>query len=292
MPYQYVLLAILISAAWGGNFVAARIVLDVFPPYMLLTFRFLGMLLILIPFYPKPTIPLKHIAALSALLGSVHFTLMFSALYFGLDVQHMVISTQLGVPFSCLLGAIFFKDKIGLTRTTGIVISFVGICIICISPRLLSQLWQFGMACGAAFAWAVANIYMKRLGKINILSVLAWVSVFAVPQLALCSYIFEDGQIDAFYQAGTRIWSAMAYIVIACTIFAFGGWYWLLSRFTVSQVVPYSLLIPVFGFLAVQIFFNEPITIYYIIGGITVIFGVAIITFRRPKNYHNVTTIN
>ncbi len=292
MPYQYALLAVLISAAWGGNFVAARIVLDVFPPYMLLTFRFLGMLIILIPFFPKPTIPLKHIIALSALLGSVHFTLMFSALYFGLDVQHMVISTQLGVPFSCLLGTVFFKDKIGLTRTTGIIISFVGICIICISPRLLSQLWQFGMACGAAFAWAVANIYMKRLGNINILSVLAWVSVFAVPQLALCSYIFETGQIEALHEAGWRIWGAMSYIVIACTIFAFGGWYWLLSRFDVSQVVPYSLLVPVFGFLAVQIFFKEPVTIYYVIGGITVIIGVAIITFRRPKNYRNVTTIN
>ena len=292
MPYQYALLAILISAAWGGNFVAARIVLDVFPPYMLLTFRFLGMLLILIPFFPRPTIPLKHIIALSALLGSVHFTMMFSALYFGLDVQHMVISTQLGVPFSCLLGSILFKDKIGLTRITGIAISFIGICIICISPRLLSQLWQFGLACGAAFAWAVANIYMKHLGNINILSVLAWVSVFAVPQLALCSILFEEGQIAALQSAGMRIWVAMTYIVVACTIFAFGAWYWLLSKFNVSQVVPYSLLIPIFGFIAVQWFFNEPITPYFVIGGVTTIIGVAIIVFRRPKHYHNVTTIN
>jgi O-acetylserine/cysteine efflux transporter len=292
MPYYFIILAIIISASWGGNFVATRIALDVFPPYMLLCFRFLGMMIILLPFFPRPPVALKYIIAVSVLLGSVHFTGLFSAIYFGLDVQYAVISTQLGVPFSCILGSIFFKDSLGRTRTIGIIISFIGICVISVSPRLLSQLWQFGLACGAAFAWASANIYMKKLGQINILAVLAWVSVFAVPQLALCSYMFERGQMQAMQTATLEIWGALSYIVIICTIFAFGGWYWLLSKFDVSQVVPYSLLVPIFGFMAVQWFFNEPVNSNFIIGGLLTIAGVAMIVFRRPKSYRNVTSIN
>ncbi|MFO1241685.1 MAG: EamA family transporter [Rickettsiales bacterium] len=279
----HIVLAILVAALWGGNFVAAKITLQTLPPLTLLAVRFIITAILLWPFAPKPTVPLKQIFLLSTLLGVTHFSLMFAAIYWGVALPNAVIATQLGVPFSCLLGTIFFKDMIGRWRALGMLVAFVGIVIIVGTPSIANQFWPFMVSCLAAFAWAVANIQMKRIGQVHIMALLSRLSLFAFPQLALLSMIFEHGQIEAIQSASTQVWLGMAYTVLFSTIVAYGMWYYLLGRFPVSQVTPYSLLVPVFGILASQWFFHTPLTTQFLIGGAFTMAGVAIIIFRRPQ---------
>lgn len=278
----HIILAILVALCWGGNFVAARIALDVLPPFWLLAIRFALVALLLLPFFPKPPAPLKSIFILSVILGTLHFGLMFVPISLGLDVSSAVISSQLGVPFSCLLGAILFNEHIGRWRALGMLISLIGVIIICGSPRIIEQYWQFMLACTGAFAWASGNIYIKKLGRVNILGVLGWLSLFCVPQLLLLSYVTETGQGAVIAQATLVTWAALGYTVVFSTIFAYGVWYGLMSRFPVSHVVPYSLLVPVFGLGAAQWFYAEPLTWQFVTGGILTIIGVSVIILRRP----------
>lgn len=279
----HIFLAIMVAALWGGNFVAAKVTLETMPPLLLLCIRFFVTAVVLWPFVPKPEAPLKQIFILSTLLGVMHFSLMFAAIWWGVDLPTAVIATQLGVPFSCLLGTIFFKDMIGRWRALGMLVAFIGIVIIVGTPRIAEQFWPFMVSCAAALAWAVANIQMKRIGSVHILALLSRLSLFAFPQLLALSLMFETGQKEAIFSAAPEIWFGMAYTVLFSTIVAYGMWYYLLGRFPVSQVTPYSLLVPVFGILASQWFFHTPLSLQFMIGGAFTMAGVAIIMFRRPQ---------
>ena len=279
------IMAAAVAAIWGGNFVAAKLALHALPAFTLLGIRFVMVTIFLSPLLfirPRPPM-LKQVALLSFLLCICHFSLMFSALKMGLDVSTGLITTQLGVPFSCLLGSILFSDRIGRWRSLGMLISFVGIVVIAGTPKVAVSFWPFAVSCCAAFAWAVANITMKRLGDTPIMPLLAWLSLFAIPQYIVLVTLFDDAPLAHVMAAGPEVWISLLYTVLGSTILAYGMWYSLLARFPVSQVAPYSLLVPVFGFGAAQAFFHEPLTPQFLIGGGLTLLGVAVIIFRQPR---------
>jgi O-acetylserine/cysteine efflux transporter len=279
----YPLLATLVALCWGGNFVAAKLVLQELPPFLLLAVRFFITAALVLPFFPRPPAPMKGIAVISVLMGVAHFSCLYLSIGLGLDVSSAVISSQLGVPFSCLLGSILYQDRIGRWRALGMLIAFAGILIICGSPRIVAQYWQFLIACLGAFLWAVSNIFIKRLGDVNMLGVLGWMALFAAPQHALISLMVEDGQMHALATASLQTWLGLSYTVVMSTIVAYGLWYSLMRHHPISHVVPYSLLVPVFGLSAAQMFFAEPLTWPFMVGGVLTVAGVAVIVIRRPE---------
>jgi O-acetylserine/cysteine efflux transporter len=56
-----------------------------------------------------------------------------------------------------------------------------------------------------------------------------------------------------------------------------------MRRFAVNQVMPFTLLVPIFGVLSGVIFFDDPITLSILIGGLCTVLGVAIVVIRRPR---------
>ncbi len=272
-----------ITACWGANFVAAKVAMEALPPFLLLLLRFLAVAALLLPFFPRPCLPLRQLFFLSVLLGTLHFSLMFFAIWLGLSASAATVAGQLGVPFSCLLGGIFFNDRLGRWRSLGMLVAFIGVIVIAGSPHVADEFLGFLVACAAAFAWAGSNIVMKRMGPTPILPLLAWVALLCIPQYTALTLIMDTDHLRLMENAAMRHWLALLYTVIFSTIIAYGSWYWLLARFPVSQVVPYSLLIPIFGLAAAQWFFDEPLTLQFLVGAAFTVAGVAIILLRRPK---------
>jgi O-acetylserine/cysteine efflux transporter len=56
-----------------------------------------------------------------------------------------------------------------------------------------------------------------------------------------------------------------------------------MRRYNVNQVMPFTLLVPVFGVLSGVVFFDDRLTLPMLIGGLGTILGVAIIVVRRPR---------
>jgi O-acetylserine/cysteine efflux transporter len=109
------------------------------------------------------------------------------------------------------------------------------------------------------------------------------VALLAAPQLFLVSYVLEDGQMAALLASGWVAWSSIAYQVVMVTIFGYGIWYWNMRRHPVNQVMPFSLLVPLFGVLSGILFFDERLTVPMMVGSAATIVGVAIIVIRRPR---------
>ncbi len=277
------LMAIGVALIWGGNFAASKYALLHFPPFYVIFIRYLLVVVLLLPFARPSGLKKSQLFTLSLLTISLHFTLVFSALWLGLNIGTTVVVIQLGAPFSCLLGVIFLKDLMGPWRTFGMVVAFIGIIVVAGTPEVADNWFAFLLAIAGACAWAGSNVYLKTLGSIPVVPLLFWTGLFSLPQTLCVSLLIEHNHIALLQAAPVTAWFGIVYSAVFSTMLGYGMWYWLLRNYNVSQVTPYSLLVPIGGFSSGIIFFNEQLTLHMLIGAAITIAGVAIITIRRPK---------
>lgn len=282
-PLTAGLLATLVSLCWGANFTAGKFALSHFSAFEASAWRFVIVCVALAPFAIRtPRMRMRDALALSMLYITLHFAPMFYALEMGISISSMVMISQMGVPFSCILAAIFFRDYLGPWRSFGLLVSFMGLLFITGNPDITTHQSAFAVALCGAFAWGCANSYMRIMPKYSVVSMLFWPALLAIPQLMLVSYFIESNQMAHLYTASLTAWLAIGYNGLISSIVGYGIWMWLLARYEVSKVVPYSLLMPVFGLLVAQLFFPEALGFSHYAGMALTLLGVAIITLRRP----------
>jgi len=281
MNLRDTLQALCVVIIWGFNFAAIKVTVGQIPPLTLTILRFAITALLLLPFFRLSFAQLKQVIPVALVLGVGHFGLFFVGFH-GADAATVALLLQLGVPFSCILAAIFFKDKLGAKRIFGLALAFSGAAFLAGEPQGGTVLSVVSIiAC--SFCWAWANILIKKLNGIPPLAIMGWMSLFAIPVLALMSWIWEDNQIDAVMDASILAWLLLSYTIIGSSIFAYHLWYRLIDRLDVSQVVPFTLIAPVIGVGAGVVLLGESFTTYKLLGGVMTITGVAIIQFRQIK---------
>lgn len=278
----HLIVFLLIAMIWGFNFAVAKIGLAQLPPIMMMALRWGLVGLLLAPFVKPPRGRWRQVILVSFTLGFVHFALMFSGLK-TLDAATAAIAIQLQVPFAALLAAVFFKDKLGWRRALGMAIAFVGVAIIAGEPRLASAYVPLALVIVAACVWSVANVQIKKMGDVDGMMLNAWVGVFAAPQLALASLMLEEGQWAALAAADWRAVLAVVYQAVVVVIVGYGAWFMMLRRYSVNQVMPFTLLVPGIGVLSGVLVLGETLTTPLILGGLLTVIGVGVITIIRPK---------
>lgn len=283
MPLLHIFFALLVCVIWGGNFVAAKIALTHFPPFFLTALRFFFAGLILVALVPRPPQTQMKLIGKISLLNTLHFSLPYVGMSMGLTIASTSITAQLGVPFSCLLGAFFLKDRLGLWRSLGLTTAFGGMVIVMGAPDIGENQIAFFLVLAGAFFWASTNILMKHVRGVSALSMMAWMSLFSTPQLFIISLLFEPGAWHTLTNIPVNSILALIYTVILSTIVAHGLWYHLLTKHPVSLVAPWSLLVPALGTIFGLWFFGEVVTWHIIVGGLITLAGIAIIVIRRPK---------
>lgn len=248
-----------------------------------MAFRFGFTALALIWFVPKPDNgTLRRVFWVALISAAVQYSLTFTGLK-GLDASTAVIIVQLEVPFGVLCAAIFLKDRLRLKHIVGIGLAFVGVVLISGEPTLQNNLTSVAMVVAGAFTWAVGQVMIKTLDRIGGFTLIAWVAVFASPQLFLSSLLFEHDQVAATMGAGLVVWAAVIYLAFIMTALGYAIWYQLLGKYAVNQVMPFLLLLPVTTVLGGIVLLGEELTLRIALGGVLAITGVAIINlFSGP----------
>ena len=274
-------LALLVMLIWGINFVVAKFGLAELPAVLLMAMRFGAVALFLVPFVKVPRGRLKRIALLSFSLGTVHYAFMFSGMA-RLDAGTTAILTQLQVPFSALIAAILYGEKLGWVRAIGMAVAFAGVAIMMGEPRLTSDLVAVGFVIFATLVWALANIQIKELGPVDGFSLNAYLGLFAAPQLFITSLLLEsDHRIKLAEADWTMVLFAVFYLAVMVQIVSYAIWYRLLRLYPVNQVMPITLLCPVLGVLSGVVLLDEVLTWPIVIGSVATLAGVAIIMLWR-----------
>ncbi|QIQ22049.1 DMT family transporter [Zophobihabitans entericus] len=266
-------LALVVVITWAYNNIAVKLGGVEIPPICLVTLRFVVVAILVVPFTRVSKEQLKVVVLLAFTFGLMHFSLLFVSLQYA-EVGISAILTQLGTPFAILMACVFLKEKIKLKQIIGIFISFVGVVTLAGSPSM-PPIPIIILLLGSALGWAVTNVIIKqKAANIPPLTLTAWVSFISIPVVGFTSFIFESGQLEALQKASWNGWFAVFYSAIGSSIFAYSIWYWLLKKYPINQVIPFSLLSPVFSVLFGILLLNEQVNIFKIIGSLLVIGGI------------------
>lgn len=273
---------VLVMMIWGFNFAVVKTGLLTFPPIFMTSLRFALVALVLVPFVKVPRGHFGGVLLVSVTLGFLHFALMFTGLS-GIDAATAAIAIQLQVPFAALLAAFVFKDRLGWRRALGMAIAFAGVAVIAGEPRMAGNYVSLALVVSAAMIFAVSNVVVKKLDMLDGWTIAGWMSLFAVPQLLVASFVLEEGQVAALRQAGWLAWACVVYNAIVVMVVGYGIWYRLLRRYEMNTAMPFTLLVPLFGVLTGVLVLGESLSAGLAIGGLLTVVGVGIIILRRPK---------
>lgn len=277
------ILALAIPVIWGLGFTLAKVafVYADFPPILLIAFRFALTALVLVFFVPVPRGHLMTIFWIALVSATIQYSLTFTGLD-GLDASTAVIVVQLEFPFMALLAAVLLNDRLGLRGVLGVAFAFGGIVMIAGQPYLRDNLVSVVLVASGACVWAFGQIMIKRLnGAVGGFTLIAWVAVFATPQLFAMSLVFESDQLTHIRNTGWIGWAVVVYLGLVMTALGYGIWYHLLGKYPVTKVGPVLLLLPVTSIAGSVLMLGETLTRIEIAGALIVVTGVWFVTSRR-----------
>jgi O-acetylserine/cysteine efflux transporter len=270
---------LLVQVIWGFHWGILKFGLKEFPTLMLMGTRFALVAVLLCPFFPMPKDRWGPLFRLSLTFGTLNFGLMYLGVAH-LDAGTSAIVSQAQVPIAAVLAAVIFNDRFGWRRLAGLTLSALGIVLVVGEPRFSGGFLWIGCILGAALASAVGNIQIKALGPINSFALSGWVALFTAPQFLLASAFLERGQLQAVKAATWQGWGSLSYTVLVVSIGSYRIWYPLIRRFPINQIMPFTLLVPIFGVLSGVILLGEGLTLQMVLGGVVTVAGVAVIVLR------------
>ncbi len=269
-------LTLLTVVAWGTNFIAIYVGLQQLPPFLFCTVRFALSALPFVFFLPRPQAPVKLIISYGLFNFVLQFGLLFTSIKLGLSPGLSSLIMQVQVFFSIVLAFFFFGEKTRLFKIIGSVISFIGIGIVAFNINGKVTIMGLLLTLLASFSWALGNMFTKKVNAESPLALVVWGNLVAFPFMAVLSY-FIDGTLVIVNTLQNLSWvtvGAVAYVVYVSTFFGYGIWGYLLKKYATSVVVPFTLLIPVVGFLSSVVFLNEDMTTWKLWASFFIMIGI------------------
>lgn len=277
-------LLVVVAAVWGFNFVVIRIGIENFPPILFSALRFLFAALPLAFFLPRPSVSWRLIVGIGLVLGVVKFSLLFIGMDIGVSAGLASLLLQAQAFFTVILAAIVFGDRPRPVQIAGILAALAGMLVIATTVDGGFTYAGLALVLAAALAWAVSNMLMKRVGNVDMLALMVWVSLVPPIPLAIISLATEGlgRDLAALSSMSWEGVGAVAYIAYVATIFGFGVWGYMIRKHGVSLVAPFSLLVPVFGMSSSALVLGESFGPLRLGGAALVVFGL-VLTALGPR---------
>lgn len=287
-------LALLVVTVWGSSFTVIRIGLDSMPPMLLAALRFSLAAIPAVFFIRRPAIQLNYLLAYGATVGIGQFGCMFYAMHLGLPAGLASVVLQSQAFFTLLLAALMLQEKVSGAQLAGLAMAATGLILIgsatgLAGTRAIPLSAMLLAITGAAF-WGVSNIVVRkavnagagREQRLDMFSLVIWSSLVPpIPLLVLAFFLHTPEELSSAIQSfDLTALFAVIYLAFAATLFGFGTWSKLLSRYPASQVAPLSLLVPVTGLLTANLVLGERLVLLQWAGCILILCGLGTASLR------------
>jgi O-acetylserine/cysteine efflux transporter len=286
MKPKHILLALVVTALWGANFVVITIGLKSFPPILLAALRFV---LAALPafFLPRPDISWRRMIALGLAWFVAQFSMLFLGMALGMPPGLASVVLQTQAFFTVVLAAAVLGETPSSRQMMGTCVALAGLTFIALTAGTGGvSVVGFSLVLGASFFWAVGNILMRGAGKADMLPLIAWLSIIPPLPLFAMSWVFEGQEriIQALTHMNATGIGAVLYLTVCATIIGYGGWGKLLKTYPASAVAPFSLLIPVFGAACAYVVMGETFGPQRLLGMVLILAGLAVIVMPRFRS--------
>lgn len=281
------------AAIWGSMYVVSDVVLQVIPPFTLLTMRIvLGLIvMVLIAILSSRfKLPPRQMIFQVLIVGIVGIGLSLGAQFVGTDKSTAVngaLVTSASPAFIVLFAVIMLREKLTILRLLAIILASIGVLVI-LDPAqadFSSDTFVGDMFLAvAAVTWGLYSVLVRRVSlrtalDTNMLTIIAFVGglLISTPASVLELQSRSIGIVDE----GTIL--GVLYLGIVSTAVAM----WLWNRaFALVPATIGSLFFfaqPLTGALLASIFLGQTMTTGLWIGGGLIVLGVLLSLWRTPQ---------
>ena len=288
VPLQAIVIALLIHVLWGGNPVAVKFSLLVFPPLWTAFFRF-AIAIVCVGIWAKlsgiPIWPARHEWRPLMLIG-VLFTVQIASMNFGFDLTTgsmgaVLIATN---PIFAAMFAHFLLagDKLTVVKGFGLLVAFAGTALVLMRGlgdlQVAHSVWgNVILLMSACLLGGRLIVSAKVLQRIDGVRVVLWQMILSLPLFALGGTLFESIRWDAI------AWEPLAGLAYQGVVVAGLGFtvsFYLMKRYTPSVIVSFNFVSPIAGVLLSAWLLGDVITGHLWAGLLLVAMGLFLITRR------------
>ena len=288
IPVRALLAALAIHTLWGGNPVAVKLGLDVFPPFWSGFLRFaLGSACVALWALVAriPLMPTREEWPTYLWMGML-FTLQLAILNFGFGATTAVNGSVL-IATNPLFGVLFTHllvpgDRLKPWRTLGVLIAFSGTVLVLTRGSDPSGLqgpsvgdWLvLASACLLGFRLALSARVLKRVNDVRLT---LWMMIVSLPLFPAGGVAFESIHWErlGFAQLAGIVYQGAVIAGLAFTVN-----FYLIRRYTPSVMISFNFIAPVAGVLLGAAILGERITAGLVGGMVLVAAGLVLIARR------------
>jgi drug/metabolite transporter (DMT)-like permease len=266
-----------LGAIWGASFLFMRVAAPEFGAFALVEVRLLSGALVLLPFLwlARLRFSLKTwgvIAAIAAINTALPFVL-FAWAAERAPAGIGAIANAMTVPFTALVGHLFFSERIGPARAAALAVGFVGVVVLA-SGRSAGVSIGLAAAAGtlAAFCYGLGvHLVRRHLGGLPP-AALAAATLLCASLMSLPMALWHWPKLTPSLMS----WAAALALGVLCTGLALVGYYRLVERIGPARTSTVTYLIPVFAVGWAWWLLDEPVTLPMLAAGALVLGSVAL----------------
>ncbi|MDE3134434.1 MAG: EamA family transporter [Acidobacteriota bacterium] len=276
--------AALVAIIWGANFVVIDEGLKGFPPFLLLCARFLVVLFPAIFLVPRPG-PWRTILQVGLFMSLGQFALLYLSLHLGMPAGLASLLVQVQVIFSIGISRVFLREHPTRQQLLGVGVGLVGLAVLVAGRAGSAGLLPLVIIILACLAWSIGNVMSRSAQFTSGFGLTVWSGIVVpIPALALAFLVNGPHTVDhAVTHIGWLTIASTLYTAILCSLFGYGVWNSLLSRYPVGSVVPFALVVPVAGIATAWIALGQAPSISEVIGGAILLAGIATTTLQLRR---------
>jgi drug/metabolite transporter (DMT)-like permease len=286
LNHQPYLLLSLTSLFWAGNIVLGRYVAGHVPPITLSCIRWIGALLILLPFawphlardWPALRARLPFIVVLSLTGFAINNTLSYWALQYTQALNALLIQSS-GPLFVALWSLVLFGVRLTWAQLLGITISMFGVLTIILGgdfAALAGIRFNKGDVMFAA-ALCVFGLYSALMPRRPVTHPLSLIVV----TMGIGALLMVPGALWEFHngfrlQSDATTIATLIYVVIFPSALAYLFFNRGIALIGPNRAAPFFHLVPVFGSAMAILFLGEQPRLFHLVGYVLVLAGVVI----------------
>lgn len=282
MTPRYVFELLLLASIWGASFIFMRIGSPEFGPVLFMALRTLTASLFLIPlvFFTKKQAEFNGYKTKIFIVGIFNTAIPFVLFGYAtltLSGGSTSVLNATTPMFTAIVAYLWFKDKMSLTASFGLLIGFVGVYLLMLDKTALGQqnvLLPTLAALLASLCYGISANYTKRYLCGISSTVLASGSQLSATLILLpISFFFIPAQVPS-----SSAFMSVLLLGVLCTGIAYIIFFHLISNLGPARAVSVTYLIPAFGLFWGSLFLDEIITSSMLIGCGFILTGVALAT--------------
>ena len=147
-------------------------------------------------FVKRPNVPLRWLLAYGLTISLGQFAFLFYAMYVGMPAGLASLVLQAQAFFTLIFAAMFLHERIRAANLAGLVIAACGLALIGMQGGHAMTFAGFMFTLAAAAMWALGNVVTKRMGRVDLVSLVVWASLIPPLPFFALSLIFEGPRED------------------------------------------------------------------------------------------------